>query len=342
MKTIYSDDHHLHDYGQELSYGRFVPAFEMPRRADTVIARVREAQLGEVVGPRPHGLDPTLRVHDRALVDFLSTAWEEWQKVAPGTQPQPMSWPARSMRQKEPRSVTGRLAYYALDACTPITATSWQAAATAVDVALTGAGLVADGARAAFSLCRPPGHHATRDNFGGYCVLNNAAIAGQYLRDQGAAKVAILDVDYHHGNGTQAIFYDRADVLFASLHGDPADEYPYFLGYADETGQGEGEGFNRNYPLPRGTTWDEYGPALEDAAARIKLFAPDALVISLGVDTFEKDPISRFKLRHDDYARIGECIAGIGAPTLFVMEGGYAVDEIGVNAVNVLKGFEQA
>lgn len=341
MKTVYSDDHHLHDYGQELSYGGFVPAYEMPRRADTVIARVRETALGEIVGPEAHGPGPVLRVHARGLVDFLSTAWGEWQKVAPGTQPLPMSWPVRSMRQKEPRSIAGRLAYYALDACTPITATSWKAAATAVDVALTGAALVKDGARTAFALCRPPGHHATTDNFGGYCFLNNASIAAQWFRDNGAGRVAILDVDYHHGNGTQAIFYDRADVLFASLHGDPVDEYPYFLGYADETGEGAGEGFNRNYPLPRGTTWDAYGPALADAAKRIGAFGPDVLVVSLGVDTFEKDPISRFKLRHDDYGRIGQAIAGIGAPTLFVMEGGYAVDEIGVNAVNVLKGFEQ-
>src|SRR5690606_31841642 len=148
-----------------------------------------------------------------------------------------------------------------------ITATSWKAATTAVDVALTGAALVKKGERAVFALCRPPGHHATRENYGGYCLLNNAAIAAQWLRDRGADRVAILDVDYHHGNGTQAIFYDRADVMFVSLHGDPAVEYPYFLGYADETGRGDGEGFNRNYPLPHGTDWGGYGEALSDAVA---------------------------------------------------------------------------
>jgi acetoin utilization deacetylase AcuC-like enzyme len=342
MKTVYSDDHHLHDYGQELAHGEFVPAYEMPRRADTVIARVRERKLGEVMAPARHGLDPVLRVHDRGLVEFLSTAWDEWQKVWPGTAPLPLSWPIRSMRQVKPESIGGRLAYYALDACTPITRTSWQAATTAADVALTAAGLVKGGQRAAFALCRPPGHHASRDNFGGYCFLNNAAIAAQWFRDQGAGRVAVLDVDYHHGNGTQAIFYDRADVAFASLHGDPANEYPYFLGYADETGDGAGTGFTHNYPLPRGTSWDAYGPALDDAVVRLKAHGPEALVISLGVDTFEKDPISKFKLRHDDYARIGAAIARVGVPTLFVMEGGYAVDEIGVNAVNVLEGFEQA
>ncbi len=341
MKTVYSDDHHLHDYGQELSFGGFVPAHEMPRRADTVLARVRARNLGEVVAPDSHGLDPVLRVHDAGLVEFLATAWDEWQKIAPGSQPLPLSWPIRSMRQVRPDSVRGRLAFYALDACTPITATSWQAAQSAADVALTGAALIEAGAHAAFALCRPPGHHASRDNFGGYCFLNNAAIAAQRFRDAGAARVAVLDVDYHHGNGTQAIFYDRADVMFASLHGHPATEYPYFLGYADETGEGAGAGFNHNYPLPAGTDWSVFGPALDDAVVRIAAFRPDRLVVSLGVDTFEKDPISKFKLRHDDYFRIGEAIARGGAPTLFVMEGGYAVDEIGVNAVNVLEGFEQ-
>jgi acetoin utilization deacetylase AcuC-like enzyme len=341
MKTVYSDDHHLHDYGQELSFGGFVPAHEMPRRADTVLARVRARNLGEVIAPESHGLDPVLRVHDAGLVEFLSTAWEEWQRIAPGTQPLPMSWPVRGMGQRKPESVSGRLAYYALDACTPITATSWQAARAAADVALSGVDLIQAGARAAFALCRPPGHHATRDNFGGYCFLNNAAIAAQALRDGGAARIAVLDVDYHHGNGTQAIFYDRADVAFASLHGHPAAEYPYFLGYEDETGAGDGVGFNHNYPLHAGTGWSLYGPALADAAAQLRAYAPDALVVSLGVDTYEKDPISKFKLVHDDYFRIGESVAGIGVPTLFVMEGGYAVDEIGVNAVNVLEGFEQ-
>jgi acetoin utilization deacetylase AcuC-like enzyme len=175
---------------------------------------------------------------------------------------------------------------------------------------------------------------------GGYCYLNNAAIAVQALLDQGNTRVAVLDVDYHHGNGTQQIFYDRADVHFASLHGDPRVEYPYFLGYADETGQGAGLGFNLNLPLPHGTDWSGYGPALDEACRRIQTYGPQVLVVSLGVDTFEHDPISRFKLRSDDYLRIGQRMAALRLPTLFVFEGGYAVDAIGVNAVNVLQGFE--
>ena len=198
------------------------------------------------------------------------------------------------------------------------------------------------GARAAFALCRPPGHHAARDLYGGYCFLNNAAIAAQYLRDHGAARVAILDVDFHHGNGTQDIFYDRADVLFVSLHGDPAEAFPYFSGYADETGAGAGSGCNLNFPLPRATEFAAWRAALETGLARIRAFGPDALVVSLGVDTYAGDPISFFRLQSSDFTAYGGLIASCRVPTVFVLEGGYAVAEVGVNVVNVLAGFEQA
>jgi acetoin utilization deacetylase AcuC-like enzyme len=209
-------------------------------------------------------------------------------------------------------------------------------------VALTGQALVTGGARAAFALCRPPGHHAAQDMFGGYCFLNNAAIAAQAFRDAGAARVAVLDVDFHHGNGTQDIFYDRDDVLFVSLHGDPMAAFPHFLGHAGETGMGAGVGFNLNLPMPAGTAFDAWRAALQTGLQRIADFKADALVISLGVDTFEKDPISFFRLQSPDFRTLGADIADAGLPTLFVMEGGYAIDEIGVNAVNVLEGFEGA
>ncbi len=177
---------------------------------------------------------------------------------------------------------------------------------------------------------------------GGYCYLNNAAIAAQAFLDQGRKKVAILDVDYRHGNGTQSIFYERSDVLFTSIHGHPEAEFPFFLGYADELGEGAGEGFNFNYPLAAGSAWDRWSAALELACTEIEGYDADVLVISLGVDTFKNDPISQFKLDSPDYLRMGERIARLGKPTLFVMEGGYAVEEIGINAVNVLEGFESA
>ena len=225
---------------------------------------------------------------------------------------------------------------------TSISQGTWEAARAAADVALTGALKIKEGAPAAFALCRPPGHHAAHDLYGGYCFLNNAAIAAQYLRDSGAARIAILDVDFHHGNGTQDIFYDRPDVLYVSLHGDPAEAFPYFSGFADETGAGAGAGYTLNFPLPPGTEWPAWGGALRAALLRIADFRADALVVSLGVDTFAKDPISFFRLQSEDFSSYGQMIGGCRIPTLFVLEGGYAVGDIGVNVVNVLMGFEEA
>jgi acetoin utilization deacetylase AcuC-like enzyme len=240
-----------------------------------------------------------------------------------------------------PTSFPARVGLFAFDAGTPLMSGSWEAARHGAACAWTAARRVAGGERAAFALTRPPGHHAGADFFGGYCFLNNAALAAQTLRDAGAARVAVLDVDYHHGNGTQAIFYERADVHFASLHGDPRTDYPYYLGHADERGVGAGLGFNHNLPLARGTDFATWRAALAVALQGIAASGAEALVVSLGVDTFEGDPVAGFHLRSDDYLRIGEDLAVAGLPTVFVFEGGYAVAEVGVNAVNVLQGFEQ-
>ena len=341
MLTIYSDLHRRHHGHAELIDGQMKPCFEMPRRADMVLARVREVGLGAVREPHRFGEDPVRRVHSTGFVDFLATAWQAWLAEGRTHDALPLVWPVRSLRgDRVPDYIDGKLGYYSLDAGVPITAGTWEAVQASADVALSGARALIDGAPAAFSLCRPPGHHAATAAMGGYCYLNNAAIAAQYLIDQGHARVAILDVDYHHGNGTQEIFYTRRDVLFLSLHADPRVEYPYFLGYADELGTGDGLGFTHNYPLAHGTEWTTYGPALDDACQKVEAFEPNALIVSLGVDTYEHDPISKFRLRTGDFTRIGARIARLGCPTLFVMEGGYAVDDIGVNTVNVLSGFE--
>ncbi|QEX19838.1 acetylpolyamine amidohydrolase [Hypericibacter terrae] len=342
MITIASEDHRLHAPKGEFSFGEFVPPYENPRRVDSILARIAETRLGPVRPPERFGADLIRRVHNAPLLGFLETAWTQWQaQFGPDAPPAlPLSWPVGGMRAIEPEGITGKFAFFALDASTAITPTSWAAVRSAVDVALSAQKLVAGGERAAFALCRPPGHHATPDNYGGYCFVNNAAVAAEAFRQAGAARVAVLDVDYHHGNGTQAIFYRRPDVMFASLHASPETTYPYFSGYADEIGEGPGEGFNANYPLRHGTAWNAYGAALDHALARIEGYGPDALVISLGVDTFEKDPISHLKLRSEDYIRIGEAIARLKRPTLFVMEGGYAIEELGLNTVNLLQGFE--
>ncbi len=340
MKTIYNPTHQLRDAQTELYGGRLVPPFECPSRAETILKAVKQADLGLIEAPDSFGMEPALAVHDAGFLDFLENAWEEWCKAGYTGEAIASIWPARRMQNRVPRHIDGKLGYYAQAAETSITEGTWQAALAAKDIALTGATQLLAGESAAFSLCRPPGHHAAQDLFGGYCFLNNAAIAAQYLRDHGAERVAILDIDFHHGNGTQDIFYERDDVLFCSLHGDPRDAFPHFLGYADETGSGRGDGFNRNYPLPPGTPFSQWREALDDALAHMDAFAPDYLVVSLGVDAFEGDPISFFKLTSEDFYSTGTLIAGLGIPTLFVMEGGYDVDEIGVNVVNVLKGFE--
>ncbi len=340
MLTIYSDTHRLH-HGTELKDGVLKPSVEMPRRADTVLARIRAVGLGDVVGPGEFPASAYSPVHTPRYIRFLQSAWSDWLAVGRSGDALPLIWPVRDLRADvEPGHIDGRLGFYSMDAGVPVTAGTWEAVRVSANLALTGAAALADGAAAAFALCRPPGHHAAAEYMGGYCYLNNAAIAAQSLIEKGAKRVAVIDVDYHHGNGTQSIFYDRADVLFISLHGDPKTSYPYFLGHRDERGRGDGIGFNHNYPLPHGTAWDGFGAALGDACARLAAYAPDAIVVSLGVDTFKDDPISQFKLESDDYLRMGECIAAVGKPTLFVMEGGYMVDDIGVNAVNVLQGFE--
>jgi acetoin utilization deacetylase AcuC-like enzyme len=252
----------------------------------------------------------------------------------------PTGFPARGIRQRIPRHIDGKVGYYAHAMETCITAGTWRAAQASASVAQTAQRLMSKGARAAFALCRPPGHHAHHDMYGGYCFLNNAAIAAQMFRDDGAERVAILDVDFHHGNGIQDIFYARDDVLYCSLHGAPEDAFPYFLGFADETGRGAGEGFNLNYPMPPGTDYRLWSGALDQALKRIVTYGPDALIVSLGVDTYKDDPISFFKLESADFTRYGAAIAKLKLPTLFVMEGGYAIEAIGINTVNVLAGFE--
>jgi acetoin utilization deacetylase AcuC-like enzyme len=340
MLTVFSEKHALRDSKTELFGGELVPPFECPVRAEHVLQRVKDVALGNIIAPSDFDIKAITRIHDPAFLKFLETCWDEW--VASGYKGEAIAscWPARGMQQRIPDHIDGKLGYYALAAETAISNGTWEAARASANVALTAQAAMKDGAREAFALCRPPGHHAAGDMFGGYCFINNAAVAAQAFLDQGAERVALLDVDFHHGNGSQSIFYDRSDVMFLSLHGDPREAFPHFLGYADETGAGEGEGFNHNYPMGPGTSYKTWGAALENACQKVKSYAPDAVVISLGVDTFEHDPISFFKLSSDDFKRYGVTIAGIGLPTLFVMEGGYAVEEIGINAVNVLQGYE--
>ncbi|MCS0503510.1 histone deacetylase family protein [Ancylobacter mangrovi] len=341
MKIIHSPRHLGHSGHVELMNGQVVPAFEKPERVAMILRAVGERQLGPFVDPQAHGLDPVLKVHDADFIRFLSTAWELWTADGRDFPALPSFWKAPGMRSIEPESIDGKLGHFSFDAGCCMVAGTWDAVQAGADIALTGVDLISSGEKAAFALCRPPGHHAHAGTMGGYCFVNNAAVAAQSFIDRGAARVAILDVDYHHGNGTQSIFYARPDVLVCNIHADPMQEFPYFLGYADEPGEGPGEGFNANFPLRWGTDYEGWGAALDAACARIEAHAPDVMLVSLGVDTYKDDPISQFKLDSPDYLKIGARIAKLARPTLFVMEGGYAVEAIGTNVANTLEGFEQ-
>ena len=339
MKTVLSEDHRQHFPRGELYGGELVTPFERPDRWDIIVARLESEGVAEFLDPDPLDMAGVRKIHDGGFLHFLETAWDQWNAENYAGDALPTVVPARRMQQREPDHIDGKLGYYCMAIETAITQGTWAAACSSAAVAQTGQRLVSGGERSAFSLCRPPGHHAASDLYGGYCFLNNAAVAAQGFLDAGARRVAILDVDFHHGNGTQDIFYRRSDVKFLSLHGDPRAAFPHFLGFADETGEGEGEGFNVNYPMPQGADFTTWSNALEDACIRIGEYAPDVLVVSLGVDTYKDDPISFFRLDTDDFTAYGERVAKLALPTHFVMEGGYAIEEIGVNTVNVLQGF---
>lgn len=346
MLTFFTPHHALHAPAHEFFRGERVPCFEKPARADFVLAALQEG--GHAV--RAPGVDSAAllpRVHAPRYLAFLEGAWSEWCALAAGNaqaQPFPSVWPVRTLRSDvEPANFVAKLGLYSMDNGTPLAAGTWAAVKAAADAAASAAEAVTAGAaRAAFCATRPPGHHAGADFMGGYCFLNNAAIAAESLRLRGCDRVAILDVDYHHGNGTQSIFYERGDVYVANLHADPRIEYPFYLGHADETGAGAGAGCNLNLPLPAGTTADRWFTALGLACDGIEAFGADALVVSLGLDTFAGDPLSKFQLQTADYRTLGARLARLGKPTVLILEGGYAAAELGRNAVQVLEGFENA
>ncbi|HJZ45691.1 MAG TPA: histone deacetylase family protein [Roseiflexaceae bacterium] len=356
MITIFSPDHTLHDAPHEFLDGKLIPPHESPMRTSMILDALERAGIGPIQPPRAFDLSPIRAVHADDYLDYLANAYEAW--IAAGGDAAAVLPSTLAVRWMSRRSVGPLVApgYYSFDLSAPIVAGTYRAARAAADVALTGAARLLEGQALVYALCRPPGHHAGRDLYGGYCYLNNAAIAAQYLgvgswdlgdgdeaqlptpTSQLPHRVAVLDIDFHHGNGTQQIFYERDDVLFVSIHADPAREYPYFAGYADERGAGAGAGFNLNFALEAGVTNARYLDVLEQALAAIAAFAPRFLVLSAGFDTFGGDPIGDFALTADAYPLIGRQIAALGMPTLIVQEGGYAVSALGENVVGLLRG----
>ncbi len=347
MKIFYSEQHRLHDPAFEVfDGGQRVPYLESPQRMERILNALRQTDWAEVAESADFGLDPIRAVHSEEYLSFLASAWTEWLAAEPEsaaasdkTALMPATFAAK--RDHIPEGILGKAGFFLLDLSVPIVEGTYAAALASAHCALSAANHISSSAvrspSSAFALCRPPGHHAGREIAGGYCFLNNAAIAAQWLTQFG--NVAVLDVDYHAGNGTQDIFYARRDVLTISIHADPAFEYPYYAGYANETGTGEGLGFHQNLPLPAGTDDAAYLAALDEAIALVAAHSPQSLVVSTGMDIYEGDPLGKFKVTRQGIGEIGRRIAALNLPTAIIMEGGYNTDALGKNLVAFLEGF---
>jgi acetoin utilization deacetylase AcuC-like enzyme len=284
-----------------------------------------------------HGRTPLLAVHTAEYLDFLASAWRRRAEVPGIAHEIGSSHFARPHMARRPTGLLGQIGYHMADTSTPIQAGTWDAIYGSAQAAISAADAVAMGAcKMAYALCRPPGHHAYADSAGGFCYLNNTATAAALLARRLAGRVAILDIDVHHGNGTQGIFYARDDVLTVSIHADPANYFPFYTGYSDETGTAAGAGFNINMPLPEGTADASWLAAIDAALARIKAFRPRALVVALGFDASQDDPIGAFRITTDGFAAAAARIAAADLPTVLVQEGGYLCDALPLNLTRFL------
>lgn len=318
--------------------GRTIPHPERAERFRVLERAVREAGH-DLRTPGELGREILSGVHDPDYVAFLETAWARRGEIDPDADELLTTQFARPQMHRRPASLLGLLGYYSADTSTPIREGTWpavfgaaRAAASAADAALK--------AGAAYALCRPPGHHAFADSAGGFCYLNNTAVAAQRLLDGGARRVAVLDVDVHHGNGTQGVFYARGDVLTVSIHADTTDYFPFYSGYADEIGAGEGEGFNLNLPLPHGSGDAAVLASVDRALERIRAHRPDALVVALGLDAAGEDPLGVLNLSTRGFAAIAEAVSALGWPTVLVQEGGYLCDGLPRNLTAFLAAFD--
>lgn len=348
MLTFYHHGHIRHDPGvlPQPEGGSHAYYSEVAERGIILRQAIESAAIGPILPPREFGMAPLQSVHSPELLELLQTAYdrmvhEEQRGAHPPRVVLPETFAVRQQRDRSPRSIWAHLGFYCYDTSSPIFVDTWQAVYWAAQTALSAAASVADGQPVAYALCRPPGHHASSDMFGGFCYTNNVAIAAQWLTERGQ-QVAILDIDYHHGNGTQEVFYRRDDVLTLSLHADPHVEYPFFWGYEEERGAGAGLGFNLNLALPKGTAAVAYLTALDGALDRIRQFAPDTLLVSLGLDTYKDDPVGGFMLETESYTAIGRRLARLDLPTMVVQEGGYYLPALADNLTAFFAGLLEA
>jgi acetoin utilization deacetylase AcuC-like enzyme len=346
--AVWTELHRLHEPNGEVWVGVRIPGTDLPARGEVLRAALDEAEI-PVIAPTEHGLRPVLAVHDEAMVHYLESAFQAWieagypvdpgqDRVVPYVFPHPDA--VLHLPRRLPASRGALAGVYCMDTATLIGPGTYRAARSAADAALTAADEVLGGGRVAYAAVRPPGHHAGTTFFGGSCYLNNAAIAAMWLLDNHAGPVAIVDLDAHHGNGTQQIFYEQGDVLYCSLHVDPgAGWFPHFAGFADETGVGEGGGANYNEPLSPGSGDHAYIAALRRLCERIAEFRPATLVVSLGVDAGGADPESPLRVSNDGFAAAGALIAALDLPTVLVHEGGYALEALGKDVMAILRQF---
>ena len=323
---------------------------ELPQRAELLRDALSSAG-GVITTATPHDDSALTAVHDEDLIEHLSTVWDQW--VAAGfpaehkrTRVVPYLFPTAGLLEglpiRSPAGLHGRVGRFCYDTMTLVGPGTWRAARAAADVALTASELISGSTRVAYALCRPPGHHVGPSSYGGSCYLNNAAIAAQALRERGAERVAVIDIDAHHANGTQSIFYERADVYVGSVHVDPgAGWFPHYAGYPEERGSGAGAGANRNLPLAPGSDDDAWLTAVGQLCSEARTRGVDALVVSLGLDAFQGDPESPLRVSEAGYHAAGELLAAL-APTVVIQEGGYDLDAIGRLAVSALQGMRAA
>lgn len=344
MKVVYTLRHRLHHPQHEFEGSNVQEPLEHPGRAEIIRAALAADTAFEFIAPDEYGTEPIAAVHDAGLIQFLETAWEEYQRERGHTHDVvPDVFAMSAIREgmspaKEPTAIGMRLGWWCYEITTPLTQGTYEAARSAVDVALTAADHVLNGERVAYGLCRPPGHHAARALYGGYCFFNNAAVVAQHVATTTGGKVSVLDVDYHHGNGQQDIFYERADVLTVSIHRHPTFAYPYFTGFADERGAGKGKGANVNYPLGESMHGEAYVRVLRRALARVRKFDPRFLVVCLGLDTAQGDPTGSWALKGPDFERNGLLIGRLALPTLVVQEGGYNSRNLGAHGRHFFEG----
>jgi acetoin utilization deacetylase AcuC-like enzyme len=340
MYMIYTEKHKLHNTDNVMHEGHPFVTDEIPQRVDILLDAISSAQIGSFLQPADHGIEPILATHDRDYVRFLQSVYEESKSYYHQAEPV-FTWTfATRFSGQKPKSFLGLKGYYAFGWGSPILEGTWEAAYWSVQCALTAADLVLKGESSSYALCRPPGHHAASDLYGGFCYLNNIAIATRYIQSKmKAARIAILDIDFHHGNGTQSIFYTDPSVLYCSLHADPDIEYPFYWGRTDEVGEGPGEGFNHNWPLPLGTEDTLYLETLNEAMQMIDKFSPDYLMISAGFDIVEGDTVGGFCISRDGVCQIAGQIASLNLPTVIVQEGGYNLERLGGDASAFLDHF---